>query len=133
MSRIIHKHMQTFAYVHQIGRTRILGTMITISLSYNIRNYLNHTTLSFWWKHTIVLINVCGKLYNGTTTEWYHGYMGSEWDITPFNFHWYALAPYLSSNAKALHISQLWHNPWYLKKVIFIYDLGLNCVYKLTL
>ena len=28
MSRIIHERMQTFAYVHQIGRMRILGTML---------------------------------------------------------------------------------------------------------
>ena len=30
MSRIIHERMQTFAYVHQIGRMRILGTVAVI-------------------------------------------------------------------------------------------------------
>ena len=30
MSRIIRERMQTFAYVHQIGRMRILGTMVEI-------------------------------------------------------------------------------------------------------
>ena len=29
---IIRERMQTFAYVHQIGRTRILGTMVTVML-----------------------------------------------------------------------------------------------------
>mgnify|MGYP007069675209 CR=1 FL=1 len=30
MLRIIRERMQTFAYVHQIGRTRLLGTMPVI-------------------------------------------------------------------------------------------------------
>ena len=34
---------------------------------------------------------------------------------TPFNFHKYVFPPCLPSNTKALCISQLWHDPQYLK------------------
>ena len=38
MLRIIRERMQTFAYVHQIGHMRILGTMIIDERVNHIRN-----------------------------------------------------------------------------------------------
>ena len=75
-------------------------------------------SLSCWWKHTIILINVCEKHYNGTIIEYGHRYMGSEmrWITKGQDEHtiqerlssWHSNKEICHSNTSSMFAEMLW-------------------------